>query len=165
MRIKFNKAKLIIWFIFSFAIVQFLNSNAAFSEQSGIQNDFLYINLEKARQLFDKDVLFIDIRSGTEYHKSHILGAINISIEELDQDLLDIFYQNYRLWEMCPCKHNQLKDISKVECVVYGSGSNSDNAVLHIVARKLMEYNFKNIYIFSDGFISWYNTGYDIYNL
>ena len=112
---------------------------------------FARVGLDEAKALFEEGAVFIDARSAEQYTKSHVEGAVLISKEELDGDLLKIIYTNYELWEKCDCNGEfKKKDITKIDCVVYGSGPDDGN--MEAVAGRLVEEGFRNVFIMQDGF-------------
>ncbi|UCB44894.1 MAG: hypothetical protein JSV25_11845 [Spirochaetota bacterium] len=140
-----------------------LNSQeVVFGDQVSKKENFEYVSLEEAKRLFEEGALFIDTRDPLLYHEVHIEGAIIISKEELDQNALKLSYTNRRLWEYCDdcAGKSKPKDITRIDCVVYGDSSKDNN--VHVVAKKLKEYKFRSLFILKDGFDAWQKAGYNI---
>jgi len=107
------------------------------------------IGIEKAKQLHDRGVTFIDV--GNRYSKGHIPGA---------HGLLWSYQRNY--WFL-PREFNEvrlLKIVDKTqEVVIYGEGwiGISASASAYAVDR-----GFQKVYFFDEGFYQWKQAGYPI---
>ena len=140
-----------------------LNSpEIVFGSQDSKKDDIEYVSLEEAKRLFEEGAIFIDTRDPLHYQEARIEGAVIILKEELDQDLLRISHSHYRLRENQDeyAGKSRPKDITKIDCVVYGVGYGSRDDTVHIVAKKLTEYKFRNVFVLRDGFDAWQKAGY-----
>ena len=82
------------------------------------------------------DAKVVDIRPQTEFEQGHIIGAINISIEQLGEKL------------------DKLKQYQKqgiIFCCASGTVSGKE-------ARKLMNEGFEKVYCLKGGILSWQNA-------
>jgi len=128
-------------------------------EQYEGETDFIVVGLDKAKALLEEGAAFVDARSADEYEKLHIEGAVLISKDKLDKDLLSIIYTNIKLGEGCGCRGtSRKKAIAKIDYVVYGSESDAGNVAA--VAVRLREKGLRNVFIMKDGFKAWHNAGY-----
>ena len=128
-------------------------------EQQKGKTDFVMVGFDKAKTLFEEGAVFVDARSADEYEKLHIEGAVLISKEKLDEDLLSIINTSSLLGGGCDCRGtSRKKTVAKIEYVVYGSESDTDNVVA--VAVRLREKGLINVFIMRDGFKEWHNAGY-----
>lgn len=101
------------------------------------------IKIDKAYELFQKGVKFIDARMPEEFNEGHIKGAINIPF---DGD------ESYR---------EALKSIKKDEIIVtYCSGTECDLSIL--LGDELFEKGYKKVYIFFGGWNDWLAKNYPI---
>jgi rhodanese-related sulfurtransferase len=101
------------------------------------------IHLEQAKNLYERNALFIDAREKEEYEVSHIKGAINIPFYSFDE---------YK---------NQLKNIEKSRIIItYCGGTDCDLSIL--LGNQLFELGYKNTFIFFGGWNDWLKAKYPV---
>lgn len=128
-------------------------------EQYEGETDFIMVGVEEAKTLLEEGAVFVDDRTAEEYQKLHVEGAVRISVEDLDKDLLWIIFTNSDLWEGCGCEGTlRKKDLAEIDSVVYGSGADDENVAA--VAGKLLQIGFRNLFVMRDGFEKWSAAGY-----
>ena|GEM_PF-2812184 len=154
----------IFFALISLSLLFLYSPEIIFGSQNSKKVNVAYVSVEEAKRLFEAGAIFIDTRGPLYYIESRIEGAVIISKEELDQDLLRISYTNYRLREHRDeyVEKSRYKDITKIDCVVYGVGYGSTDDNVHVVAEKLTEYRFRNVFILRDGFSTWKKAGYAV---
>ena len=100
-----------------------------------LNQGIIEISLEIAKDLFDKDILFIDARAEEFYIKGHIPGAIcNDNFDQLINDIDDRIINN---------------DSFVVYCSDDDCGSSEE------LAYQLFDHGFSNIYLFKGGWKQW----------
>ena len=100
-----------------------------------VNQGIIEISLEIAKDLFDKDILFIDARAEEFYIKGHIPGAIcNDDFDQLINDLDSRIVNN---------------DSFVVYCSDDDCGSSEE------LAYQLFDHGFSNIYLFKGGWKQW----------
>ena len=101
------------------------------------------IHLEQAKNLYEKNALFIDAREKEEYELSHIKGAINIPFYNFDE---------YKY---------QLKNIDKNRTIVtYCDGTDCELSIL--LGNQLFELGYKKTFIFFGGWNDWLKAKYPV---
>lgn len=125
------------------------------------ENDFIHIGIIDAKDLYDNNAVFIDTNQITEYQIEHIAGAINISLKDINEDLEIVLYRKLILWGNCPCSFRPI-DVLKMKFVLYGSKLNNEN--IYVIARKMKENKFRNIFILIDELATWKNARYPIFS-
>ena len=101
------------------------------------------ISTEEARNFFDDDIPFIDVRSQYYYNKRHIPGAYHL-------DLKNNFTED-----------NLEKIINKNEpAVIYCNGVHC--SLSYRASAKAVEWGFTHIYYYREGFRSWRKAGHPI---
>ena len=101
------------------------------------------VSTATAKELFDRGVLFVDVRNGDDYKNGHIPGAIHVDVR--DSTFEDKFVK--------VAKKDQ-------EIVIYCSGSSCTRSSLAIA--KAMRLGFENLYRFKKGYPGWKSAGYAI---
>jgi len=100
-----------------------------------LNQGIIEISFEIAKDLFDKDVLFIDARAEEFYLKGHIPGAIcNDNFDQLINDIDDRIINN---------------DSFVVYCSDDDCGSSEE------LAYQLFDQGYLNIYLFKGGWKQW----------
>ena len=100
-----------------------------------LNQGIIEISLEIAKDLFDKDILFIDARAEEFYLKGHIPGAIcNDDFDQLINDLDNRILNN---------------DSFVVYCSDDDCGSSEE------LAYQLFDQGYSNIYLFKGGWKKW----------
>ncbi len=128
-------------------------------EQYEGETDFIMVGVEEAKALLEGGAVFIDTRSSDEYEKLHIEGAVLISKDKIDKDLLSIILTSSNLGEGCGCRGtSRKKDAAKIDYVVYGSGPDDEN--VPAVAGRLSKKGFKHVFVMRAGFDVWRKAGY-----
>lgn len=100
------------------------------------------IDLEKAKERFDKGWLFVDARSQLSWKEEHIKGAISFPAGEFLQRIIE-FEKNYP------------KD---TKMVVYCAGVGCTSSFF--LADRLAERGYKNIEVFYGGWNQWVQANY-----
>ena len=101
-----------------------------------------FISLAEAEQLFaQKAATFIDARSQEEYVSGHILGALNLPLNEMKKGVAG----------------DQLQALAVRSLVVYCQGGDCESSVA--LAKILYESGFKNIKVFQGGWAEWKQAG------
>jgi rhodanese-related sulfurtransferase len=146
-------------FIMLCVFLIFFQASETRSGKHGGGTAIVEVSIDEAKTLFEEGAIFIDARSEEEYQKGHIEGAMLILKEELDEDILNIIFNNMSLWEGCSCDGTlRRKDVAEIVCTVYGS--ESDVEIKSKTAKRLMEEGFENVYIMQQGFNAWLRAGY-----
>ncbi len=122
-------------FLFSLliAILTLLMWNLFGDILSGIK---LVIPDEVTRLINREDAKVIDLRSQSEFEKGHIIDAINISVDQLGNQL---------------DKLKPYKDKGIIFCCTNGSVSSRE-------ARKLMNEGYEKVYCLKGGLLAWENA-------
>ena len=96
------------------------------------------VNVDKAKTLIEEkpNLVILDVRTESEFHESHIEGAINIPVGELEQ----------RLSEIKP------EDEYLVYC---RTGNRSTNAI-----KILKDHGYHKIYHLESGITAWTSAGF-----
>lgn len=98
------------------------------------------ISLEQARNLHQKSVLFVDVRSPRQYNKRHISGAISLYVKDSFTEV------------------NLLKYVGKDEpFVLYCNGAHC--SLSYKAAEKAVAWGFSQIKYYRDGFRAWRKDG------
>ena len=107
-----------------------------------LNQGIIEISLEIAKDLFDKDILFIDARAEEYYLEGHIPGAIcNDDFDQLINDIDNRMMNN---------------DFFVVYCSDDDCGSSED------LAYELQDFGFTSILVFSGGWKLWTESGLEI---
>jgi rhodanese-related sulfurtransferase len=101
------------------------------------------ISGDDAALLYSKGVLFLDARRTSVYEEGHIAGARSYSVWEADVD--DKVNQLYE--ERSDPREQNLP------IVIYCSGGACEDS--HMLAQKLWNIQFNNVYVYKDGFPDW----------
>ena len=105
-------------------------------------NGAVTIDAKKAKQLFDKGVVFIDVRKDKDYAAGRVPDAIHIELKKV--------YSKDSLAKAA--KMNQ-------PVVIYCNGHSCMRSSK--AAEKAVSWGYKNVY-FRDGFPSWKSSGYPV---
>ena len=101
------------------------------------------VNAQKAKQLFDKGVVFIDVRKDKDYAAGRVPDAVHIELKKVySKDTLG--------------KHVK----SDQAVVIYCNGHSCTRSAK--AAEKAVSWGYKNVYYFRDGFPSWKKNGYPV---
>ncbi len=101
------------------------------------------IKVEQAYNLFNDGATFLDARDSTDYNSGHILNSINLPYYSFEEN------------------EYKLIDISKNEIIVtYCNGTDCDLSVM--LANKLSDLGYKNVYIFYGGWWDWLEKKYPV---
>ena len=98
-----------------------------------------YINLESAKEMYDRGIIFIDARDEEEFAEGHIKGAI---LAPSTPELVQLF----------PDRSSPI--------VTYCSGAECD--VSQELADELMEWGYERIFVFEGGWPEWEKAGYPV---
>ena len=114
-------------------------TNQEVKEPVKISGDF-------AKQLFDRNAVFVDGRPAHEFTQGHIPNAINLPYEEIRTKTPQE-------------KEQMVKDINKNSLIVtYCSGEKCDISI--DVAYELFDLGYKNVNIYLGGLEEWSAKGY-----
>jgi len=104
---------------------------------------YVEISGDDAALLYSKGVLFLDARRTSVFEEGHIAGARSYSVWEADVD--DKVNQLYEE-RSDPSEQN-------LPIVIYCSGGACEDS--HMLAQKLWNIQFNNVYVYKDGFPDW----------
>ena len=120
----------------------FILSACATSGSSQNQAKYQMIDLAMAKQLHERDVLFIDIRSVVDYEAGHIPGAANIDPRRFTSNsLARIARKDQEIVFYCYGIHCPLSDKASNKALLWG---------------------YQKVYYFMKGFPEWWGAGYPI---
>jgi rhodanese-related sulfurtransferase len=108
---------------FTLVTMQFVISPAQAGDNGQI------VGIETAKELFDRGVLFVDVRNPDDYKNGHILGAIHVDVRD----------STFEAEFVKVAKKDQ-------EIVIYCRGSSCTRSSLAIA--KAMRLGFENLYRF-----------------
>lgn len=101
------------------------------------------VDASKAKQLFDKGVVFIDVRKDKDFAAGRVPDAIHIELKKV--------YSKNTLGKVA--KANQA-------VVVYCNGHSCMRSSK--AAKKAVAWGYKKVYYFRDGFPAWKSNGYPV---
>ena len=106
------------------------------------------ITLEKAKELFDEGVVFIDGREAHEYAEGHISNSLNISYKDF-KDLPE------------DRKKEIMKNIPKESRIVsYCGGGDCEISIDN--AYEFAKLGYEDVYIFLGGMLEWQSQNYPV---
>jgi rhodanese-related sulfurtransferase len=103
------------------------------------------VDTETAKELFDRGVLFVDVRDAVDYKNGHIPGAIHIDVRKSSSGFKAEFVK--------VAKKDQ-------EVVFYCRGWGCTRSLTAIILAKSLD--FEKLYRFKLGYPSWRSAGYPI---
>lgn len=110
-----------------------------------VLDEYVIDNVAAARKIFESGTaVFVDARSREEYLDGHIKGAVPIPLNEFDEAIRP-FVEKYALDTII---------------VTYCSGRTCDDS--HRLSQLLVDYGYKNVSVFIDGFPAWQAEGLPI---
>jgi rhodanese-related sulfurtransferase len=112
---------------------------------------YIEIKYDDVAALHAAGALFLDARRTSVYEEGHIAGARPFSVWESDID-----GKVRGLWEQRQDPKEQALPI-----VVYCSGGECEDS--HMLAQKLFETFFSNVYVYKDGFPDWQKHGASVH--
>ena len=100
------------------------------------------VDVATAKELHDRNVLFVDVRNKTSYEAGHIPGAVSIEFAKFH-------------------KH-KLEEVASVdqEVVFYCYGIQCDYSTK--ASNRAQIWGYQKVYYFMKGYPSWENAGYPI---
>ena len=101
------------------------------------------VNAKKAKQLFDKGVVFIDVRKDKDYAAGRVPDAVHIELKKVYS------------------KDTLAKAVKPDQPVVIYCNGHSCLRSAH-ATEKAVAWGYKNIYYFRDGFPAWKKNGYPV---
>ena len=106
-------------------------------------NGAITVDAKKAKQLFDKGVVFIDVRKDKDYAAGRVPDAVHIELKKV-------------------YSKNTLGKVVKPDqpVVIYCNGHSCTRSSK--AAKKAVSWGYKNVYYFRDGFPSWKSNGYPV---
>ena len=122
---------------FTLVTMQFVISPAQAGDNGQI------VGIETAKELFDRGVLFVDVRNPDDYKNGHILGAIHVDVRD----------STFEAKFVKVAKKDQ-------EIVIYCRGSSCTRSPLAISKAKSL--GFEKLYYFKRGYPGWKSAGYSI---
>lgn len=103
----------------------------------------MIIPLEKAKELFMlKKALFIDARSGKDYKKAHIKGALSLPWHEIEKQFM-------KMADRLPQDNNRM-------IIAYCDGETCN--LSHDLAEFLLSAGFDNVKVLMNGLSAWKNA-------
>jgi rhodanese-related sulfurtransferase len=122
---------------FTLVTMQFVISPAQAADNGQI------VSPETAKELFDRGVLFVDVRNNGDFKSGHIPGAIHVNVRESTFEAIFVKV----------AKKDQ-------EVVIYCRGSSCTRSPLAISKAKSL--GFEKLYYFQKGYPGWKSAGYPI---
>lgn len=101
------------------------------------------INAQKAKQLFDKGVVFIDVRKDKDFAAGRVPDAVHIELKK-------VFSKNTLGKVVKPGQ----------PVVIYCNGDSCLRSSK--ASKKAVSWGYKNVYYFRDGFPAWKKSGYPV---
>ncbi len=92
-----------------------------------------------AKDLFDRGVPFIDVRSTNNYEAGHVPGATHLSTALTESELAEVAGKNQ-------------------EVIIYCDGPTCTRS--SSVCKKAVSWGWKKVYYFRDGYPGWKTAGY-----
>lgn len=133
-----NKMSVVVLMVMLLAI-----SACTTMDSSNVKPRYTLIDATTAKELFDRDVLFIDVRIRGSYAERHIPGAVNLANNG--------GYSESNLAEVASIDQ---------EIVIYCYGIGCD---ISAKATELaVAWGYQEVYYFEKGFPAWWNAGYPI---
>ena len=122
---------------FTLVTMQFLTSPAQAFDNGQI------VGVATAKELFDRGVLFVDVRNPNDYKDGHIPGAIHVDVRDstFEAKFVEV------------AKKDQ-------EIVIYCRGSSCSRSPLAISKAKTL--GFEKLYYFKKGYPGWESAGHPI---
>jgi len=106
-------------------------------------NGAVTVDAKKAKELFDKGVVFIDVRKDKDYAAGRVPDAVHIDLKKVySKDTLS----------------KAVKPEQPV--VIYCNGHSCTRSSK--AAEKAVSWGYKQVYYFRDGFPSWKKNGYPV---
>jgi rhodanese-related sulfurtransferase len=130
------------YFISSLTAVLFTIASCATTDHSPEDAGITTINTVTAKEYFDRDVLFIDVR-GDSYEEGHIPGSTNI-------------YWNGEFNQATLAKAMRKNQ----EVVFYCDGPSCGLSIK--ASRATVSWGYENVYHYREGFPAWESAGYPI---
>lgn len=103
-----------------------------------------FVNNEEAKALFDEEVLFIDTREDAAWELGRVPGAIHLNVKT------EAYTKEALLEEI------GLEDKVVIYCNGVKCGRSSAGC------KKAVEWGFKNVYYYREGFPGWKTAGYPV---
>lgn len=101
------------------------------------------VSATEAKALFDKGVIFVDVRSNKDWDAGRIPDAVHIELKKIFSD------------------ETLGKEIKKdEEAVFYCNGEGCMRS--SIASAKAVGWDYSKVYYFRDGFPAWKNAGYPV---
>jgi rhodanese-related sulfurtransferase len=122
---------------FTLVTMQFVISQAQAGDNGQI------VGIETAKELFDRGVLFVDVRNPDDYKNGHIPGAIHVDVRD----------STFEAKFVKVAKKDQ-------EIVIYCRGISCTRSPLAISKAKSM--GFEKLYYFREGYPGWKSAGHPI---
>lgn len=101
------------------------------------------VDAKKAKQLFDKGVVFIDVRKDKDYAAGRVPDAVHIELKKV--------YSKGTLGKVV--KPHQ-------PVVIYCNGHSCTRSAK--ATKKAVSWGYKKVYYYRDGFPSWKSNGYPV---
>ena len=99
-----------------------------------------YINLESAKEMYDRGIIFIDARDEEEFAEGHIKGAI---LAPSTPELVQLF----------PDRSSPI--------VTYCSGGDCDVS-MELAEQLMFEWEYERIFVYLGGWPEWEKAGYPV---
>jgi rhodanese-related sulfurtransferase len=122
---------------FTLVTMQFVNSPVQAGENGQI------VDIATAKELFDRGVLFVDVRNDNDYKDGHIPGAVHVNVRDstFETKFVEVV------------KKDQ-------EVVIYCRGSSCTRSPLAI--SKAKDLGYEKLYYFKRGYPGWKSAGHPI---
>ena len=104
---------------------------------------YTFVDTAAAKDLFDRDVLFIDLRTKVRYDDGHIPGAVNLTWGRWFSEarLASVADKDQPLVIYCYGMHCQLSDLATEKAVTWG---------------------YTEVHYYMKGFPAWWDAGYPV---
>ncbi len=106
-------------------------------------NGAVTVDAKKAKELFDKGVVFVDVRSDKDYAAGRVPDAMHIELKKVYT------------------KDSLGKAVKPEQPLVIYCNGHSCLRSAH-AAEKAIAWGYKNVYYFRDGFPAWKSSGYPV---
>lgn len=135
-----------IFLIASFPLIQHLQNNEKLlldNPSEYAANEIKEISAQEAKLLHEKGLaVFLDVSPLQDFKKQHIVGAVNIPISNLEQELATLNHKNW--------------------IIVYSSAPELETTVQ--AGNVLVQNGFSRVNSLGGGFANWKTLGYPIFS-
>lgn len=129
--------------LLSFLFLMVFSMAAIAADSPMTVSDATTVDTVKAKQLFDDEVLFLDVRKNSDWDAGRVPGAVHIELKKkLSAEAM-------------------MEEMKKDEAVViYCNGASCLRS--SVASKKAVDWGFTNVYYYRDGFPAWKNAGHPV---